>query len=76
MYFDGTGAWPLSRSGTRNRKSGWSGRGGGSRFRVGTCAGGAGGGGIFFIGKSGRDSISVSVPESDIEEGIFLDIFI
>ena len=32
VYFDGTVAWPLSRSGTRNRKSGWRGRGGGGGF--------------------------------------------
>ena len=32
VYFDGTGAWPLSRSGTRNKKSGCRGSGGSGGF--------------------------------------------
>ena len=43
---------------------------------MGTCAGGVVAGGTFFTRKSGRGSISVSVPESDIGKGIFLYIFI
>ena len=76
VYFDGAGACPLSRSGTRNRKSGCRGRGGGGVLGAGTCTAEAEGGGIIFTGKSGRGSISGSVPESDIGRGIFLYIFI
>ena len=76
VYLAGTVAWPLSYSGTRNRKSGCNGSGGGGGFCAGTCAAGAGGGGIFFTGKSGRGSISVSVPESDIEKEFFFVFFI
>ena len=71
VYFDGTGACPLSRSGTRNRMSGCRGRGGGGVLGAGTCTAEAEGVGIIFTGKLGRGSISVSVPESDIGRVIF-----
>ena len=75
VYFDGAVACPLSRSGTRNRKSGCRGKGGGGVLEAGTCTAEAEGGGTIFTGKSGRGSISVSVPESDIGRGIFSSYF-